>query len=496
MITGLRVTRTKPGHRAAVALAVLFTALVTALAHDSGLIDHAESYLAHAADAPKARSSEPAYRNLPDFVSLVKKIGPSVVNISTTQVRKPTQGMPSPFGGDQRFNEFWERFFGGQLPSPPQRQRGLGSGFIIDPDGTIITNSHVVEGAEKIVVTLVDGESFDAKVLGTDQKSDIAILKIDAKQNLIAAPLGNSDQLEVGEWVLAIGNPFGLDHTVTTGIVSAKGRHIGAGPYDSFIQTDASINPGNSGGPLVDLRGEVVGINTAIFSQSGGNIGIGFAIPANLAKELVPQLRDKGKIVRGYLGVTIQKVTSDIATTMGLKNEGGALVADVVEGGPAERAGLKTGDIIVEFNGKPIKDSVELPLEVARVAPGKTVQVKILRDNKPTTIAVQIGEMTDSEVVAELRQGDFGMTVQPLTPAVAQSLGLESAEGLLISAVKPGSAAYEAGLRRGDVITEINRRPVRNMADYKREISSLESGKAILFLVKRDKGSLFLALKP
>jgi serine protease Do len=294
---------------------------------------------------------------------------------------------------------------------------------------------------------------------------------------------------------MAIGNPFGLDNTVTTGIVSAKGRHIGAGPYDSFIQTDASINPGNSGGPLVNLRGEVVGINTAIFSQSGGNIGIGFAIPVNLARELVPQLKDNGKIVRGYLGVTIQKVTADIAATMGLKNEGGALVAEVAEGGPAERSGIKAGDVIVEFNGKLIKDSVELPLEVARVAPGKTVQVKILRDSKQSSIAVQIDQLKDSEVVAESRQDDFGTTVQPVTSAIAQSLGLERAEGLLVSSVQPGSAADEAGLRRGDVITQINRSTVRDLADYKREIARAE-GKSILFLVKRDKGSLFLALKP
>jgi serine protease Do len=239
----------------------------------------------------------------------------------------------------------------------------------------------------------------------------------------------------------------------------------------------------------------VVGINTAIFSQSGGNIGIGFAIPVNLARELVPQLKDNGKIVRGYLGVTIQKVTADIAATMGLKNEGGALVAEVAEGGPAERSGIKAGDVIVEFNGKLIKDSVELPLEVARVAPGKTVQVKILRDSKQSSIAVQIDQLKDSEVVAESRQDDFGMTVQPVTSAIAQSLGLERAEGLLVSSVQPGSAADEAGLRRGDVITQINRSTVRDLADYKREIARAE-GKSILFLVKRDKGSLFLALKP
>jgi serine protease Do len=295
---------------------------------------------------------------------------------------------------------------------------------------------------------------------------------------------------------MAIGNPFGLDHTVTIGIVSAKGRHIGAGPYDSFIQTDASINPGNSGGPLVNLRGEVVGINTAIFSQSGGNIGIGFAIPANLAKELVPQLKDKGRVVRGYLGVTIQKITSDIASSLGLKNENGALVAGVAEGGPAERAGIKTGDVITEFNGKPIKDSSELPLEVARVAPGQTVQVKILRDGKPSTVSVSIAEMKDSEAVAAASQGDFGMTIQPLTPELAQSLGLEGTEGLVVSAVNPGSAADEAGIMRGDVITEVNRRPVRTIEDYKREIERTEGGKSILLLVKRNQGSLFLALKP
>jgi serine protease Do len=494
-ITGLQIRGTKPGR--AVAIGLVF--LMAAFFWEIGTAHHFAAFSAHAADKPGAKSSVPASRNLPDFVSLVKKIGPSVVNIATTQVRRPAQGGPQgplPFGGDQRFNEFWERFFGGQLPNAPQRQRGLGSGFIIDADGTIITNNHVVDGAEKVVVTLADGKSFDAKVLGTDQKSDIAIVKIDAKQRLTAAPLGDSDQLEVGEWVMAIGNPFGLDHTVTTGIVSAKGRQIGTGPYDSFIQTDASINPGNSGGPLVNLRGEVVGINTAIFSQSGGNIGIGFAIPANLAKELVPQLKDKGKVVRGYLGVTIQKVTADIAATMGLKSESGALVADVAAGGPAELGGIKTGDVIVEFNAKPIKDSADLPLEVARVAPGKTVQVKILRDAKSSNIAIKIGEMKEDEVVAESRQGDFGMTVQPLNPATAESLGVERAEGLLVSSVKPGSPADEAGLQRGDVITQINRRPVRDMADYKREISSAEKGKSILFLVKRNQGSLFLALKP
>ncbi len=492
VLTSSGIFRLKPRWAAVIIVGLVFAILGWSVVPSDNLLSN--SVLAE--DPPGVGGKSAAIsRSLPDFVGLVKRIGPSVVNISTTQASRPGLGMPGPFGGDHPFNEFWERFFGGQIPRGPQRQRGLGSGFIIDPEGIIVTNHHVVDGAEKIVVRLSDGKDFDAKVLGSDEKTDIAILKIDGVRGLTPAMLGDSDRLEVGEWVMAIGNPFGLDSTVTTGIVSAKGRHIGAGPYDSFIQTDASINPGNSGGPLVNLRGEVIGINTAIFSQSGGNIGIGFAIPSNLARDLIPQLRDKGRVVRGYLGVTIQKVTDDIAATMGLQDARGALVAEVAAGGPAERSGIRTGDIIVQFNGNDIKDSADLPLEVARVAPGESVQVKILRDLKATNIVVKIGEMKDEEVLAESSQGDFGMTVQPVTPALAESLGLEKPEGLLVSAIKPGSSAAEAGLRRGDVIMQINRRPVRDLADFKREISQSENGKSILFLIKRDKRSLFLALK-
>src|SRR4029077_19310471 len=274
----------------------------------------------------------------------------------------------------------------------------LGSGFIIDRNGTILTNYHVVDGAEKIVVTLSDGKTFDAKVLGKDQKTDVAVIQISGEQDLPAATLGDSDRLEVGEWVMAIGNPFGLDHTVTTGIVSAKGRHIGAGPYDDFIQTDASINPGNSGGPLINMRGEVIGINSAIFSESGGNIGIGFAIPTNLVKELLPQLRDKGKVVRGYLGTAIQKLTPEIADALGLSQTQGALVTETTDGGPADRAGVKPGDVIVAFDDKGIKDTSDLPLQVARTTPGKTVPVKILRESKEVTLSLTVGEMKESEV--------------------------------------------------------------------------------------------------
>jgi serine protease Do len=440
-------------------------------------------------------ASADAPRNLPDFANLAKKIGPSVVNVSTTQVRKGVQNRPSPFGGDDPTSQFWERFFGGRVPRGPQRQTGLGSGFIIDGNGTILTNYHVVDSAQKIAVTLSDGKNYDAKVIGKDQKSDIAVIKIDAGRDLPAVTFGDSDRLEVGEWVMAIGNPFGLDHTVTSGIVSAKGRHIGAGPYDNFIQTDASINPGNSGGPLINLRGEVVGINTAIFSQSGGNIGIGFAIPTNSVKELLPQLKDKGKVVRGYLGTTVQKVTPEIADSLGLKQSKGALVAEVQKGSPAERAGVKLGDIIIEFDRKEIKDSTELPALVARVTPGTTVQVKILRDGKEVTTPLTVGEMKENEVVAAMPEGDLGLTVQPVTPEIAQNLGLDRAEGLVITLVTPGSAADEAGLRAGDVIAQVNRRPVKNLAEYNREIARSEKGKSVLFLVRRGQSSLFLALK-
>ena len=444
---------------------------------------------------PVAAAAE-GVRSLRNFTELAKKVGPSVVNVSTTQARSMGQGVPSPFGpGDPR-NDFLERFFGGRTPSPaPQPRRGVGSGFLIDRDGTILTNYHVIGEAEKISVTLSDGTPYGAKLVGKDQKTDIAVIKIDAGRDLPAVTLGDSDRLEVGEWVVAIGNPFGLDHTVTSGIVSAKGRHIGAGPYDNFIQTDASINPGNSGGPLINLHGEVVGINTAIFSQSGGNIGIGFAIPTNSVKDLLPQLKDKGRVVRGYLGTTVQRITPEIANSLGIK-EGGALVAEVMGGTPAEKAGIQTGDVILEFDGQAIKSSSDLPLLVARVTPGTTVQLQVLRDGKQVSIPITVGELKEQEVLASGQESDLGLALQPLTPDVARTLGLERAEGLIVSSITPGSAAEEAGLRAGDVITHVNRRPVKSLEEYEREIARNEQDKPVLFLVRRGQSSLFLALKP
>jgi serine protease Do len=436
---------------------------------------------------------------LPDFISLAKRMRPIVVNISTTQMSEARgpQEFGSPFGEEDPFNDFWRRFFGGPVPRGPQRQRSLGSGFIIDSDGSILTNNHVVENAQKIVVKLDDQQEYEAKVVGRDAKTDIAIIKINAKTNLPAASFGDSDRVEVGEWVVAIGNPFGLDSTVTSGIVSAKGRHIGQGPYDNFIQTDASINPGNSGGPLLNLRGEVIGINTAIFSRTGGNIGIGFAIPVNLVKELLPQLRGKGKVTRGYLGVLIQKVTPEIAESLGMEKSTGALVANISKDGPAEKAGVKVGDVIVEFDGKEVKDSGDLPIIVARTPVDKKVRMKVLREKKEVTLTVAVGELKEEEVVAAVpEKGELGMTVQRLTPQIAESLGLDKADGVVVTAVEPGSAADEAGIRRGDVIMEIDRKPIRSLDEYKKSVAAIRKGKGVLFLVRRGESTLFLALKP
>ncbi|MGZ8425537.1 MAG: DegQ family serine endoprotease [Candidatus Binatia bacterium] len=449
------------------------------------------------AGSPESRLSA----GLPDFVSLAKMMKPLVVNISTTQVsegRGGGQEFGSPFGGeDDQFNDFWKRFFGGPQPRGPQRQRSLGSGFIIDGDGSILTNNHVVENASKIVVKLSDDQEYEAKVIGRDAKTDIAVIKINAKSSLPAANFGDSDKLEVGEWVVAIGNPFGLDSTVTSGIVSAKGRHIGQGPYDNFIQTDASINPGNSGGPLINLRGEIVGINTAIFSRTGGNMGIGFAIPINLVKELLPQLRGKGKVTRGFLGVLIQKVTPEIAESLALEKAQGALVANVSKDGPADKAGVKVGDVIIEFDGKEVKDSGDLPIIVARTQVDKKVRMKVVRDKKEMVLGVAVGELKDEEVVAAApEKGELGLTVQRLTPQMAESLGLEKSEGVVVSAVEPGSAADDAGIRRGDVLMEIDRRPVRTLDEYRKMVAEIKKGRGVLFLVRRGESTLFLALKP
>jgi serine protease Do len=431
----------------------------------------------------------------PDFVALTKKLGQVVVNISTTEVVKPDRSPGLPRGGDP-FSEFRRRFFGDPFQQGPFRRQGLGSGVITDRDGTIVTNNHVVEHADKITVKLQDDREFEGKVLGRDAKTDIAVIKIDAKGDLPVAPLGDSDRLEVGEWIVAMGSPFGLNNTITAGIVSAKGRHIGAGPYDNFIQTDASINPGNSGGPLINLGGEVIGINTAIFSQSGGNVGIGFAIPINLVKELLPELKAKGKVTRGWLGVSIQRMTPEIAEGFGMEKARGALVATVIEGSPADEAGIETGDVIIEYNGQRIEESNQLPILVARTDVGKSAKLTVMRDNKQIPITVKIGELKEQEVVASSPQsGKLGLTVQNVTPEIAESLGLDGTAGVVVTAVQPQSVASEAGLRGSDVILEINRRRIANVGDFQKTVNETKPGANLLFLIRRGGNNLFLALK-
>ncbi|MPZ76258.1 MAG: Do family serine endopeptidase [Deltaproteobacteria bacterium] len=428
---------------------------------------------------------------LPNFVSLARTFEPSLVHISVTQSR---QHAAEQFGeGSHSSADPRERFFGTPRAPAPAPRRGLGSGFIIDSDGHILTNYHVVNNADRVIVKLSDNREFDAKIVGRDAKTDIAVIKIDSSDALKAAPLGDSGQLERGEWVVAMGSPFGLDKTLTVGIISAIGRRIGAGPYDNYIQTDASINPGNSGGPLINLEGYVVGVNTAIVSQSGSNIGIGFAIPINLIKQILPDLKNKGKVTRGWLGVTMQTITPSIAESLGLEKSGGALISDVTQGGPADQSGLQRGDVIIEYDGKTITDAGALPILVAQTSVGQQVQVKVLRKGKELPIAIAVGELKEKEVVApKVEKTQLGLTVQTVDPQVAESLGLTGAHGVLITSVQPGSAAEDAGLTRGDVILEVNQSPVKTTEDF--HIALGKSKTNVLFLVRRGESNLFVAM--
>jgi len=422
-----------------------------------------------------------------------------VVNISTTEtVRHPTMAPRRPGMGQDPFQEFFRRFFEGRpgLPGAPPRQfkrRSLGSGFIISKEGYIITNNHVVEHADKVTVRLNNEHEFDADIIGRDPKTDVALLKIKAHEKLFAAPLGDSDKLKVGEWVMAIGNPFGLAHTVTTGIVSAKGRVIGAGPYDNFIQTDASINPGNSGGPLFNIRGEVVGINAAIIS---GGTGIGFAVPINMAKEVVEQLKEHGKVVRGWIGVYIQEITKELQQSLELKDRNGVLVADVVKGSPAEKAWIHRSDVIVRFDGKPVHKAEELPRLVATTPVGKQVEVEVIRDGDHKTLKLKVGVLKEeSPEGGGAAASDFGFTLQEVTPELAESLGLEEEQGLVVSDIDQDGPAWEAGMRRGDVILEVNRKEVTTLEDFRKAVAARDEERPTLFLVQRHGNTLYFGVK-
>ena len=464
-----------------------------------------------------AGSSPALARGTPDgFADLAAKLLPAVVNISTSSIRKtarrgqrrqrPNLPPGSPF--EEFFKDFMER---GRPPGGARRATSLGSGFIIDKSGIVITNNHVIANAQQIKVILQDGTRLSAKVIGRDAKTDLAVLKVNAKQDLPTVPMGDSDTARVGDWVVAIGNPFGLGGSVTAGIISARHRDINAGPYDDFIQTDASINRGNSGGPLFNMKGEVVGINTAIISPRGGSVGIGFAIPANLAKSVISQLREFGRTKRGWLGVRIQTVDPEIAESMGLKKAAGALVVKVTEGGPAEKAGIRARDIILKFNGRDVTAMRKLPRIVADTKVGTDVEVVIWRGGKEMRFKVQLGELEKAEkaIKASVKRGRatpkasktadaLGLTLSRITPALRRQYRLRSGvQGVLVTKVDGTSIAFTKGIRPGDVVVEAGQDRVSNPQQILEKVQKAKKAgrKSLLLLVNRKGDPRFVALR-
>jgi serine protease Do len=454
-----------------------------------------------------ALAEDKALQNLKEtgkaFANVAKGASPAVVFIKVEKsVANNTMQLP----------DFFKRFFGdpnnplGQQPQQQQPQKriiqGQGSGFIISADGYILTNNHVVGEAEKVTVKLLDGREFEAKTIGTDPPTDVAVIKIDAK-NLPVLPLGDSDVLDVGEWVLALGNPFGLSHTLTAGIVSAKGRsHVGVAEYEDFIQTDAAINPGNSGGPLINLEGQAVGINTAIYSQTGGSMGIGFAIPVNMAKSVYTQLIKTGSVSRGYIGAMIQEVTPDLAKSFKLADTNGVLIAQVTPDGPADKAGLKQGDVITKLNGEEITDLSRFRNKISMMSPGTVVKLDIIRDGSPKTFSVKIEKLpakVEAQTAAPSTPGapdsikKLGLTVTTLTKELADKYGLKADTGALVTAVDPDSAAAQTGIKPGMLITEVDRKEIKSAKDF--EMAFVNRGdKPVLLLIKDQQGSRYIAI--
>ncbi len=446
-------------------------------------------------------------RSAKAFASVVKKVGPAVVNIAVEK-SVSSQGNKGKNPHDFFNDPFFERFFGpnfkqqrrGQNQPRQFRQQGAGSGFIIDKEGYILTNNHVVADADKITVRLDDKREFIATIIGTDPQSDIAIIKIEGG-NLPTLPLGNSDNMAVGEWVIAIGNPFQLNQTVTVGVVSAKGRNrVGIADYENFIQTDAAINPGNSGGPLLNIHGEAIGINTAIFSRSGGYMGIGFAIPINMAKTIKEQLIDAGKVTRGWLGVVIQDINEDLAKSFDLNSTEGVLVAEVADDSPASEAKLQQGDVLVSLNEAPLSDVAELRNKIAMTPPGSKVNLGLIRDGKKENITVNIGLQPDNMGLSSTTKpqsnslSQFGLSLQNLTPELAEQFGYEQNQGILIADVERNSPAGRVGLKAGQLVEEINRKPVRNLADLKNIIKDSKQNQ-VLLRIRSGNSSQYIVLR-
>jgi len=426
----------------------------------------------------------------PSFADLAERVSPGVVNIQTSKTVSGASMHP-----------FFEEFFEGnpfeeRFRSREHKVPSLGSGFVISPDGYIVTNYHVIEDVDSIRVAFQDGVERDAEVVGRDPATDIALIRVETDHELFHLTLGDSQSVRPGDWVVAIGNPFGLEHTVTAGIVSAKHRIIGQGSYDDYLQTDAAINPGNSGGPLLNLAGEVIGINTAI-RQSANTIG--FAVPIDMAKEVLPQLRAQGHVTRGWLGVVIQPMTREISEHLEVDESDGALISKVIPEGPAEQAGLQHRDVIVEFDGKPIADWNELPRVVAATPVKKKVPVVVIRDGKRKTFKVEVGELEDPGTqqlaAAEGKSSAFGLRVQDLTPDLADQLGVEGDTGVVVTEVEPGSAAEEAKLQRGDVILEVDRDEIANVADLRRKLDEVDEERGALLLIRRGDATVFVPLK-
>lgn len=431
------------------------------------------------------------------FSALAEKARPGVVNIRT--VKTTNGGGPvfrhffgNPFGRRHPFDEFFGPFSENE-PSRKFKQRSLGSGFIIDRDGYIVTNNHVIERADEIIVKLADGEEYKASMVGTDPKTDLALIKIDPSRKLPPLKLGNSDALKIGGWVVAIGSPFGLEQTVTAGIVSAKGRVIGAGPYDDFIQTDASINPGNSGGPLLNLSGEVVGINTAIIASGQG---IGFAIPIDLAKHIISQLKNKGEVTRGWLGVGIQDIDENLSDYYGIERRRGALVTRVMPGDPADAAGIKTGDVIISVNGTSITSGRDLSATIANLPVGDKTKIEVIRKGKSRTFEVTLAKRDDtrpSTVHSMNNGGDLGIRLEKLTPESARRFGFDGGEtGVLVSAVRPAGQGEKAGIRSGDLIKEVNRHPVASPDEFQNQMAQVKKKESLQLLILRPNMGYFV----